>query len=75
MLEDPDLIIRVQAQPPADLDSVVQVAQHMETAMKSLTSKSSKLVRAVVQGTGDPRYEAELRDLNKFQKQMLDDVQ
>ena len=43
--------------------------------MNPITSKVSKPVRAVVQSTGDPRIEAELRDLNAGQKHLLDVLQ
>ena len=74
-LEDPELIIQVQAQRPADLASALQVAQHMEAVKRTLTSKTSKLARAVVQGTGDLRLEAELRDLKAGQRHLLDLIQ
>ena len=59
----PHLVIHIQAQRPADWDSVVQMAQHMKAVMKFLTSESSKPVLAVMQGTGDPGIEAERFDL------------
>ena len=43
--EDADLVTHMQAQHPADLDAAVQVAQHMEAEMKSLSSRSTKPVR------------------------------
>ena len=52
-LEDVDLVIQVQAQLPTNLDSALQVAQHMEAVMRTVNSKSSKPVRTVVQGAED----------------------
>ena len=43
--------------------------------MKSLTNRSSKPVRPVVQGVMDPRVEAERRDLKTTQKYLLDVLQ
>ena len=54
-LEDLELVIQVQAQHPADLDTALRVAQHMEAVMKSLLNKSSKPIRMVVLGTTDSR--------------------
>ena len=50
-LEDPDLVIQVHAQRPTNLDCALQVAQHMEAVMRTVTSRSSKAVRAVAQYT------------------------
>ena len=61
-LEDPDLVIQIKAQRSADFDTAMQVAQHMEAIINLLTSKSSKPVRAVLQGTGVSRVEAEGRE-------------
>ena len=73
-LADQDVVIQIQVQRPADLNSAVQVAHQMKAVMKSLTRKSCKPVRAVVQGTRNPRVEAELRDLKAGQKHLLDVV-
>ena len=62
-----DLVIQVQAQRPTNLDSALQVAQHMEAVMRAVISKSSKPVRTVVQDAGNPRVEVELRDLTAGQ--------
>ena len=71
-LKNPDLVIRVQAQRPTNLDSALQMAQHMEAVMRRVTSKSSKPVRAVAQGAGDPRVEGGLRDLKAGQRYLLE---
>ena len=71
-LEYTEPAIPLQGQRPADLDAALRVAQHMKAVMKSLLNKSSKLVRTVVQGTTDPRVEAEFRELKGEQKHLLD---
>ena len=53
----------------------MQVAQHMEAVMKCRTSRSTKPVRAVLQGIGDPRVEVEFRDLKAGQKHLQDVLQ
>lgn len=68
-------MVHFQAQRPTNLDSALQVAQHMETVMKTLSSKSSKTVRAVVQRAGDPRVDAELRDFRAGQRHLLELLQ
>ena len=73
-LEDVDLVIQVQAQRPINFDSSLQVAQHMETVMRTVISKSSKL-RTVVQGAENPRVEVELRDLKAGQRHLLELLQ
>ena len=74
-LEDPDLLIQVQPQRPTNLDSALQVAQHMEAVMRTVTSKSSKPVRVVLQGAGDGWLEEQVRDLQAGQRHLLDMLQ
>ena len=56
-LQSPGIVIQVQAQRRTNLDSALQVAQHMEAVMRTVISMSSKPVRTVIQGAGDPREE------------------
>ena len=74
-LEDQDLVNQVQAQRPTNLDSALQVEQHMEAVMRTVTSRSSKAVRAVVQDTIDPRVAAALKELKAGQKYLLELLQ
>ena len=62
-LNDPDLILQIQAQRSSDLDSALRVAQYMEAVVKSLPGRPSKPVRTVVQSGTDSKIETELRDL------------
>ena len=47
-LDDPELVVHIQAQKPSSLDSAVRVAQHMEAVLHSVGSKYSRPVRTVV---------------------------
>ena len=73
--DDSNLVTQVQAHGQTKLDCALQVAQHMEVVMKTVITTSSKPVRAVVQGTGDPLVEAELSDLKAGQRHLLELLQ
>ena len=47
-LDDPELVVHIQAQKPSSLDSAVRVAQHKEAVLHSVGSKHSHPVRTVV---------------------------
>ena len=72
-LEDQDLVI--QAQRPTNLDSALQVAQHMEAVMRTVTSRSSKAVRAAAQDTIDLRVAASFKELKVGQEYLLELLQ
>ena len=74
-LDEPDLILQIQAQHPSDLDSALRVAQYMEAVMKSLPGRPSKPVRMVVQSGTDSKIDTELRDLRVGQRFLLDSIQ
>ena len=53
-LEDPKLIVQVQAQNPPNLDSALRVAQRMESVFQTVHTRASKPVRVVSEGPVDP---------------------
>ena len=74
-LRDSELIMQVQAQRPTDLDSSLQLAKHMEAVVRSITGRSGKAVRAVVQDTMDPRVAVALKELKAGQDYLLELLQ
>ena len=73
--DDAELTIQIHAQRPRDLESAVQIAQYMEAVTCSLSSRSSKPVRAVMQSGNDGRIEAELKNLRAGQRHLLDKLE
>ena len=59
-LDDPELTTQIHTQQPRDL---VKIAQSMEVAMRSLSSRASKPVRTIVQGGDNGKFAANLKDL------------
>ena len=74
-LEDAKLVIQVQAQRLADLDSALHVTQHMEAVMRYIKGRSGKAMPALVPNTTDPRVAAEHKELKTGQKDLLELLQ
>ena len=74
-LGDPELIIQVQVQRLTDLDSALQMAQHMEAVIRSIAGRSGNAVRVVVQDTMDSRVAAALKELKAGQEYLLELLQ
>ena len=53
-LEDPELIVQVQAQNPPNLNSALRVAQRMEAVFHMVHTRASKPVRVVSEGPMSP---------------------
>ena len=67
-LDDSELTFQIHGQHPHDLDSAVQIAQYMDVVMHSLQSRLSKPIQALVQGGNETKIEAELKDLQAWQR-------
>ena len=61
-LEDPDLIVKVQAQNPPNLDSALRVVQRMAAVFQMVHTRASKLVRIVSDGPVGPVVGKRARD-------------
>ena len=70
-LEDPELVIQIQAHRPADFGFRC-AGDTLEAVMNSITSKPSRPVRVVIRITVDPCVAAEIRDMEAGQKNLID---
>ena len=61
-LEDPELIVQVQAQNPSNLNSALRVAQRMEAAFQTVNTRASKPVRVVSEDPVGPGAHEKARD-------------
>ena len=55
-LEDPELIIHVQAHNPHNLDSALRITQRMDSVLQTVHSRVSKPVRVVSEEKRGPRW-------------------
>ena len=61
-LEDPELIVEVQAQNPPNWDSALRVAQRMEAVFQIVHTRASKPVRVVSEGPVGPVVGERVKD-------------
>ena len=61
-LEDPELIVQVQALNPPNLDSTLRVAQRMEAVFQTVHTRASKPVRVVSEGPVGPVFVERVKD-------------